>query len=228
MVTTGDPAATRTVTVLLYEGFEVLDVFGPVEILSHVPGWTVVYAGVAAQAGDPVRSAQGAQVQADLGLADLCRAPDGPDILLVPGGIGTRTLVGDAGTLADIAGICRRATVVTSVCTGSAVLAAAGVLEGRRATSNKKSWAWATSQGKRVDWIPQARWVLDTGTPTGNDRAGAPVWTSSGVAAGMDMTHALVTALAGPTVADRITDDIELDVHRDPGWDPFAAMHGAN
>jgi transcriptional regulator GlxA family with amidase domain len=227
MVTTGDTPATRTVgrtvgrtvTVLLYEGFEVLDVFGPVEILAHVPGWTVEYAGVSVQAGDPVRSAQGAQVQADLGITALRRRPEGTDVLLVPGGIGSRALVTDSGVLADIAGICRHATVVASVCTGSALLAAAGVLDGRRATSNKKSWDWVTSQGRRVDWVPQARWVVD-------DSTDVPVWTSSGVAAGMDMAHALVAALAGASIADEIADNIEVEVHRDPAWDPFSAMHG--
>lgn len=204
-------------TVILYEGFEVLDVFGPVELFGHVPGWTVELAGVSAD--HPVRSAQGARVQTDVGVGDLRDRSGGVDVVLVPGGPGNRALIDDPGFLGDIAAVCMGAAVVTSVCTGSAVLAAAGILDGRRATSNKKSWDWATSHGRSVDWVPQARWVVDDG-------AGTPVWTSSGVAAGMDMAHALVAALAGPTVADGIADDIELELHRDPSWDPFAAVHG--
>ncbi|MGJ0182456.1 DJ-1/PfpI family protein [Corynebacterium glyciniphilum] len=217
MVNTSDPQDTRTVTVLLYDDFEVLDVFGPVEFFAHVPGWSVQYAGPTTR--DTVRSAQGAEVTTDVSYSDLRDRVGGTDIVLVPGGPGSRTLISDAGFLSDVATICRRASVVTSVCTGSAVLAAAGVLDGRRATSNKKSWSWATSQGRRVTWVPQARWVVD-------DSARVPIWTSSGVAAGMDMAHALVTELTGPSVADDIADNIELEVHRDSRWDPFASVHG--
>lgn len=217
MVNTSDPQDTRTVTVLLYDDFEVLDVFGPVELFAHVPGWSVQYAGPTTR--DTVRSAQGAEVTSDVSYSDLRDRVGGTDIVLVPGGPGSRTLISDAGFLSDVATICRRASVVTSVCTGSAVLAAAGVLDGRRATSNKKAWAWITSQREQVDWVPQARWVVD-------HASGRPVWTSSGVAAGMDMAHALVAVLAGATIADEIADNIELEVHRDPAWDPFATVHG--
>lgn len=208
----------RTVTVILYEGFEILDAFGPVELFGHVPGWTVEFAGVSAK--HLVRSAQGAQVQTDVSFTDLRDRQGGIDVVMVPGGFANRTLIHDSVFLGDIAAICQCASVVTSVCTGSAVLAAAGVLDGRRATSNKKAWAWITSQREQVDWVPQARWVVD-------DDAEIPVWTSSGVAAGMDMAHALVTALAGASIAEEIADNIELEVHRDPTWDPFAAVHGA-
>lgn len=197
----------RTIDVVLFEGFEVLDVFGPVELFDHVD-IDVRYLGP--QPG-PVRSAQDVEVVATYGYAEATN----PDIVLIPGGIGTRTLVADPEFLAWFTNYCDQATLVTSVCTGSGVLAAAGLLDGYRATSNKFSFAWASSNGSDVTWVPQARWVAD------RDR-----WTSSGVAAGMDMAAALIAELFDAEVAQKTADLIELDIHKDPDWDPFAAIHG--
>ncbi len=77
------------------------------------------------------------------------------------------------------------------------------------------SWGTAQSQGQRVEWVPEARWVEDRNR-----------WTSSGVAAGMDMALALIERLHGGDVALRLADMVEYDWHRDPAWDPFAAKNG--
>src|SRR5581483_3719057 len=163
------------VAVVLFDRFELLDVFGPLELLGSLPDhFELTMIGPTA---GPIPSAQGPAV-----LAANCYSDSPvPDIAVVPGGIGTPSLVEDAGFLAWLAAWAASAPLVTSVCTGSAVLAAAGLLDGYRATSNKRAFSWAESQGPRVDWIRQARWVMD------RDR-----WTSSGVAAGMDMTLALI------------------------------------
>lgn len=202
-------ATRRTVGVLLFEGFEVLDVFGPVELLSKVPEEYELR--FLAPVPGPVRSAQGVEVVAADSLADDAT----PDIVLVPGGVGTRTLVEDEMMLSLIAEWASPAEIIASVCTGSGVLAAAGLLDGHRATSNKAAFGWASNQGTDVRWVPQARWVQDRNR-----------WTSSGVAAGMDMTAALIAHLSGPETSRRVTDLIELDVHEDAGWDPFAEIHG--
>lgn len=199
----------RSVLVVLFDGFELLDVFGPVGLLSKVPDLTVTYLGPSA---GPVPSSQGGQVVAELGYA---AAPQ-PDIVLVPGGAGTRTLAHDAVLLAWLHDYAVDAELVASVCTGSALLAAAGLLEGYRATSNKRAFGWASSFGDTVEWVPQARWVHD------RDR-----WTSSGVAAGMDMTAALIGDLAAPELAREIAWRIELEVHEDAQWDPYAAPLGS-
>lgn len=199
----------HSVTVVLFEGFELLDVFGPVELFSRLPDeYPVTF--VAAQAGR-VRSSQGIEVIATDSLDDVGT----PFILMVPGGMGTRQLVNDTGFLDSLVKCAAKAQPTTSVCTGSALLAAAGLLDGYRATSNKRAFAWASEHGHHVDWIPQARWVQD------RDR-----WTSSGVAAGMDMTAALIGHLSGAEAAAVAAREIELDVHSDPGWDPFAAHYG--
>jgi len=198
----------RRVSVVLFEGFELLDVFGPVELLFMRPeDFAVDLVGPAA---GPVRSSQGAEVVAEAGYAD---AP-APDIVLVPGGIGTRSLAGDAGFLSWLAAWAQPAVLVTSVCTGSGLLAAAGLLDGYRATSNKRAFAWAASQGQDVTWVAKARWVQD------RDR-----WTSSGVAAGMDMTAALIASLIGAEAAADAAHRIELEIHPDPDWDPFAGSY---
>lgn len=198
----------RTVNVFLFEGFELLDVAGPVELLHQVRPDIVVQ--LVATAPGPVASAQDVELVAPTGLQEAT-----PDIVLVPGGRGTRVLVGDAGFLARLRAWAGAAQIVTSVCTGSAVLAAAGLLDGYRATSNKRAFTWAASHGADVTWVPQARWVHD------RDR-----WTSSGVAAGMDMTAALIAHLLDPDAAHRAAATIELELHTDPAWDPFAEVTG--
>ncbi|PPG01200.1 DJ-1/PfpI family protein [Pseudoclavibacter sp. RFBI5] len=203
------PEAKRRISVVLFEGFELLDVFGPVELFRLDPSLFDVEL-IAPHAG-PVRSSQGPEVIATSGFADATQ----PDIVLVPGGQGTRALAVDAGFLGWLAEWAADARLVTSVCTGSALLAAAGLLDGFRATSNKRAFAWAASHGTSVEWIPQARWVED-----GNR------WTSSGVAAGMDMTAAIIASIHGADVAARVSDAAELDVHTDARWDPFAGKNG--
>ena len=199
----------RRVSVVLFEGFELLDVFGPVELFSMVPDRLAVEF-IGPDAG-PVASSQGIQVTVTIGYD----AAATPDIMLIPGGQGTRRLVTDEAFLSWLRAWATPASLVTSVCTGSAVLAAAGLLDGYRATSNKAAFAWVREQGEKVGWIAQARWVED------RDR-----WTSSGVAAGMDMAAALLADLFGPDVAQRATTLAELEVHEDASWDPFAKIHG--
>jgi transcriptional regulator GlxA family with amidase domain len=199
----------RRISVVLFEGFELLDVFGPVELFSMVPDRLAVeFIGPAA---GPVASSQGVQVTATIGYD----AAATPDIMLIPGGQSTRRLVNDEAFLSWLRAWATPASLVTSVCTGSAVLAAAGLLDGYRATSNKAAFAWVREQGEKVGWIAEARWVQD------RDR-----WTSSGVAAGMDMAAALLAYLFGQDVADSATTGAELEVHEDASWDPFAKIHG--
>ncbi|GAB2523008.1 DJ-1/PfpI family protein [Paramicrobacterium agarici] len=200
----------RHVGIVLFEDFELLDAFGPIELLSRLPEeFTISLVGPTAA---PVRSRQGTLVVADTSYAD---AP-APDIVLVPGGQGTRILAADHEFLSWLSGWARSAQIVTSVCTGSALLAASGLLEGYRATSNKRAFEWAAQHGDDVSWQPQARWVVDRNR-----------WTSSGVAAGMDMTHALIADLVGTDAATEAAASIEYEPHTDPDVDPFAPPSGA-
>lgn len=199
--------AQKTVGVLLFPEFELLDVFGPLEAFGHAKDWFRIV--MVAERPGPVTSSQGPRAVADHGFDDCPPL----DILLVPGGMGTRREVGNAALVDWIARQARGAETTTSVCTGAALLAKAGVLDGRRATSNKRAFAWVAEQGPRVDWVRQARWVDD-----GN------VVTSSGVSAGIDMTLHLIGRIAGPTVRDDIATRMEYEWHADPAHDPFAKV----
>lgn len=204
------PVDPLRLSVVLFEGFELLDVFGPVELLSKSPHCRIMWCGP--EVG-PVASSQGVGVVSEIAYDDVAGAET--DVFLVPGGAGTRPLARDADFLGWLAGVGAACPLVGSVCTGSALLAAAGLLDGYCATTNKKAFEWATSCGPDVEWVAKARWVRD------RDR-----WTSSGVAAGMDMTHALMTVLLGAEDADAATRAIEYEPHRDSFWDPFAKVYG--
>ena len=200
------PEVHRRVTIVLFPGFELLDVFGPVGLFGHVPEIEVEYV---AHISGPITSAQGAQVIATRCATDL----ETVDILLVPGGAGSRTLVDDAEFLDWLNNLGSRARLVASVCTGSALLAAAGLLEGKRATSNKLAFDWATSFGNEVTWVKEARWVED-----GNR------WSSSGVAAGMDMAVALVSSILGEEAGRLAARNIEYRPQTNGTIDPFADL----
>jgi transcriptional regulator GlxA family with amidase domain len=204
-------ASEKILGALLFEGFELLDMFGPLEawgMLAAQGGWRV--ATIAERAG-AVASAQGVQAVAEFGFEE------GPavDVLLVPGGIGTRRELANQALLEWLRERSATAQLVTSVCSGSALLAAAGLLDGLRATSNNMSFHWVAAQGPKVAWVKQARWVED-----------GRFFTSSGVSAGIDMTLAVIAKLAGQEAAEKIAVRMEYDWHRDPAWDPFAKIHG--
>ena len=123
--------ATRTLGALVYEDFELLDLFGPLEMFGSMQG--AVEVRTVADRPGLVRSAQGPRVHADHGLEDCPKL----DLLLVPGGIGTRTEVDNARLVDWLRARSRELEMAMTVCTGSALLAAAGLLDGRRATTNK-------------------------------------------------------------------------------------------
>ena len=197
----------RTLGVLLFPDFELLDVFGPLEAFGNLlmrEHYRVIL--IAERAG-PVASAQLARAVADYGLADCPRL----DMLLVPGGLGTRREVDNAALTEWIAARAVEAEIVTSVCTGAALLARAGVLDGHRATTNKRAFEWVVSQGPRVEWVHRARWVDD-----------GKFVTSSGVTAGMDMALAVIARTVDEATAERIARLMEYEWHRNPDDDPFA------
>jgi transcriptional regulator GlxA family with amidase domain len=202
--------AHRTVGALLFEGFELLDVFGPLEAWGMLALSGACKVVTTAENAGPVASAQGPRAVADFALDDCPRL----DVIVVPGGLGTRRESNNPVVLEWLVKRSSEAGVISSVCTGAALLARAGLLDGRRATSNKRSFGWVVEQGPRVQWVHQARWVED-------DR----FFTSSGVSAGIDMTLAVIAKLTTVETAERLAVRMEYDWHRDPSWDPFAAAH---
>ncbi|MFE5482705.1 DJ-1/PfpI family protein [Streptomyces sp. NPDC056527] len=172
------------IAVLLYDRFTTLDAVGPYELLARLPGAETVF--VAKEAG-PVRGDQGSlALVADKTLADV----PNPDIVLVPGGPGSREAMHDPEILAWARTADATSTWTTSVCTGSLILAGAGLLDGRRATAH---------------WL-----ALDELKPFGAEPTGERVVfdgkyvTAAGVSSGIDMALHLIGRIAGDEVAQTI------------------------
>lgn len=196
---------------IVYEGFELLDLFGPLEMFTALPAEALEVVMVAQTAG-PVKAGSMAGSPMPCVVADYSFDDAPPlDILLLPGGVGTFTELENEKLLGFLAARAQQAMITSSVCSGSALLAKAGLLDGRRATSNKMFFNLAVAQSDQVDWVEQARWVDD------GDRV-----TSSGVSAGIDMSLAIIARLFGMAQAQAIANGAEYTWHRDADTDPFA------
>lgn len=200
---------TRTLGVLFFPGFELLDAMGPLEMWGNLKGQIKIV--TISQKKGEVASSQGPKLVADFALTDCPPL----DLLLIPGGFGVRQVLGEKDTLAWIRERSAKTEITMSVCNGASILAATGLLDGRPATTNKMFWDMATAPGSKVKWVRQARWIDD-----GN------IVTSSGVSAGMDMTLHVIARLFGGARAERSALETEYEWHRDPTWDPFAAAPG--
>jgi transcriptional regulator GlxA family with amidase domain len=194
---------------LLFDGFELLDVFGPLEMLGQLKDDLEIV--MVAEATGPVCSAQGPAGYAHCSLKE----DDAYDIILIPGGMGTRSAVHNDACINWIARHAASASYIASVCTGAGLLAKAGVLDGKQATTNKLAYAWVCAQGPKTQWIAKARWVKD-----GN------VFTSAGVSAGIDMSLALIAEIWGQSRAEEIAVWAEYSWNSDAASDVFAARHG--
>ncbi len=189
---------------IFYENFELLDSYGPLEMFGSVgPELEIV---TVAESAGPVASTQGPKTVAEYGFDDCPPL----DLVLLPGGIGTLAQLANPKLLEFLRAASRAARVTMSVCSGSAILARAGLLDGLRATTNKQFFRLASSQSEKVDWVEEARWV-DSGRFV----------TSSGVSAGIDMALAMIERLFDTHRAEQIAVLTEYEWHRDPHRDPF-------
>jgi transcriptional regulator GlxA family with amidase domain len=179
------------IAILLYPGLTALDAIGPYEVLSRIPGAEVEF--LACETG-PVRTDNGMlTLMAEHALEDMAH----PDILVVPGGPGEVAARAGKPVLEWLRAADRTSTWTTSVCTGSLILAAAGLLDGRRATSH---WLALEELG-RLGAVPVSERVVFDGK----------IVTAAGVSAGIDMALALAAKVAGETVAQAIQLSIEYD-----------------
>jgi transcriptional regulator GlxA family with amidase domain len=195
----------KTIGALVFPGFELLDLYGPLEMFGLNQDAFKIH--IVAETMDAVAATPGPKTQPDEAFGDRDRY----DILLISGGMGSRPGMENKALLSWIGEQAERAEIVATVCTGSAMLAGTGALDGRRATSNKLAWKWVTSQGPKVKWVRKARWVED-----------GKFFTSSGVSAGTDMSLALIEKLIGTEAMETIAKRAEYVRNGDPDNDPFA------
>lgn len=190
---------TSAIGLLLFPGVEELDAVGPWEVLSvwtrYFPddGYTVF---TFAENGGPVECAKGMRIEAQYSYDTAPRR----DVLIIPGGMGTRPMLKDEAALGWVRAQRASTPLIASVCTGALVLAAAGLLADRPATTH-----WAS--------LEHLRELDPTITVNGDERFvdDGDIVTSSGVSAGIDMALHLVRRLAGPERARQVRHTIQYD-----------------
>lgn len=193
------------VNLLLFPDFETLDAFGPVEIFGKVEDFRLHCFSLD---GGVIVSRQGTRI-----LTETRANIDPSGILLVPGGQGTRPLTNDEAFLAALGELAAQSGYCLSVCTGSALLARCGALDGRKATTNKKAFDWVAALNGKVLWQRQARWCVD-----------GKFYTSSGVSAGTDMALGFISDRCGSDKAKEIARHIEYIWNEHATDDPFARV----
>lgn len=191
------------VMAVLFDGFETLDMFGPVEMFGASGQFEMRFY---SPEGGIVKSYQGVPVD----TAPLAEAP-APEVLLLPGGMGVYAMLEDGAFIERLAELAGQARYVLSVCNGAFLYAKAGVLDGRRATTFKARMDKAEEMFPQVKWERQARWTVD-----GN------LYVSSGVSAGTDMSLGFIADVCGRDVAEKTARYAEYTWNSDPENDPFA------
>jgi transcriptional regulator GlxA family with amidase domain len=218
---------------LLFPNFEVLDAAGPIEVLNVLSFYfdhQEINLSVIAQTMDPVspgpippqtKSAHFTGQQLYQPTHTFETAPV-LDVLIVPGGRGTARSDEELKPLLNFIRKTYHGSdgkqplrYLFSICTGSDLFARAGVLDGEKATTNKRAWERVTPHGPKTHWIAKARWVESN-----------RVWTTSGVSAGTDGMVALVSKIYGDEIAGTLCNFIEHERVKDSGNDPFADMNG--
>jgi transcriptional regulator GlxA family with amidase domain len=210
------------VGVVLFPAFDSIDVFGPLETLnllsvSHPMNLSLIAADlqpvstqIIAPGMNPYNSTFGETI---LPTHTFDTAPD-LDVLIVPGGPGTRAPTLNS-TIEYVKDAYPRLQYLITICTGAGIAARTGLLDGRKATTNKAAWNATTALGPKVLWQKHARWVVD-----GN------IWTSSGTTAGIDLAFAWISSVFGDAQAEKIANIMEYVRHTNPKWDPFSKLNG--
>ena len=199
----------RTMAALVFPGFQTLDYFGPVEMLGGFRDEIEVI--TVAKGPDPVPSRHGQKIVVDRTLSERTDY----DLLFIPGGDSALEAARDDDLVRWIRETSATAERVMAVCTGTVLLGMTGVLDGRRATTNKLDFTKTVHLAPKVEWVKKARWVED-----------GKFFTSSGVSAGMDMALAVAADLFGLDKAKEMAEGCEYAWHSDSSWDPFAEAAG--
>jgi len=209
---------------VVFPGWDILDLCGPFRLLGSIQGMeplpkVEIYTITSPTQTDKlVKAHQNITAKADFHFNDK-NIPTF-NVLLIPGWLKNETLLKDQEYLNFLKAWIPKVEYVLTVCIGSILVAATGLLDGKQATTNKQAikYAWddlVISTGPNVKWSKVARWVVDD-----------KFYTASGVAAGMDMALDFIREIYGEEVAIATAQDAEYDWHQDPHYDPFAKKLG--
>ena len=208
----------RRIVILAYPGVQPLDVVGPAEVFAGASEIAALAAGapaydveVVAETTEPIVTRDGAYGIVPARTTASVRGPI--DTLIVAGGWGVYDQVSNRSLIRWVRSAARRSRRVTSVCSGSFLLAEAGLLEGKRATTHWSSCAELARRHPEIDVDPEPIFVHD-----------GDVWTSAGVTAGMDLSLALVEADLGPEVAVDVARWLVLFLQRPGGQAQFSTQ----
>jgi putative intracellular protease/amidase len=188
---------------LLFNDFETLDLFGPVEVFGKIEEYNIKYYSMN---GGSIISRQNAQINTE-NISNM----DLNDILIIPGGKGTRILINNNQFIQKLKNIVEKSEWCLTVCTGSALLAKTGLLDNCNATTNKIAFEWVKDNGINVNWKYKARWVVDK-----------KYYTSSGISAGIDMSLGFIYDRFGDEKIKEITKIMEYEWKNNKDNDPFA------
>ncbi|MEV0738686.1 DJ-1/PfpI family protein [Streptomyces sp. NPDC050549] len=198
-----------TVTVLVFPGVRLLDVTGPIEVFASANEFGGRYrVRIASADGAPVITSAGTRIGADLTVDDV---QEPYDVLVVPGGPEWETLIKDDALLDVVRRLHGTARRTASVCTGAFLLAAAGLLRGRRAVTHWRQSRQLAVRFPSVRVEPDAIFVRD-----------GPMMTSAGVSAGIDLSLALVEEHYGAQVARAVAKDMVVFMQRPGGQSQFS------
>ena len=210
-------AAPRRVVMVIYPDAHILDVVGPLEVLTgaklFLPEGPQPYeVHVVAEAAGPVRTTSGLTLEADQSFADATQDDRPIDTLMITGGHGTVQALEDSELLDFVSSAAGKAERIVSICTGAMILAAVGLLDGRRATTH---WWWCPILKQKFPEVqvePDAIYVRD-----GN------IWTSAGVTTGMDLALSLVEMGWGHDIALQVARYNVMYMMRPGGQSQFSA-----
>ncbi|KAF1931683.1 class I glutamine amidotransferase-like protein, partial [Didymella exigua CBS 183.55] len=212
----------RTYGIVLFRMFDLLDVHGPIGILQFLSGLYKIDVALIAETMDPVTSKPSLAAMSPFNSSVYPMLPpthtfkSAPtlDVLILAGGPGWCDPTLNA-MLEYIAKTAPNVRQVLTICTGSALAARAGIMNGSKATTNKSSWPNTVKTRLNITWVPHARWVED-------ESSSPPVWSSSGVTAGLDLMLHLVSQRYSEKNATYIANIFEHQRIIDPSLDPFA------
>ena len=199
----------RSMAALVFPEFQTLDFFGPIEMLGGFRDEIEIT--TVAKAQGLVPSRHGQRISVDKTISEKRDY----DLLFIPGGDSALIAARDEELMQWIRDVSANAERVMAVCTGTVLLGMTGVLDGRRATTNKLDFIETVHLAPGVEWVKKARWVED-----------GKFFTSSGVSAGMDMALAVAASLFGMEEAEEMAVGCEYTWHKDADRDPFAASAG--